>query len=319
MKKLLATLTVLALLAAAPAALGEEETPYINNPNPKDRLHLRSAPSRSAQSLGKYYNGAMIEVLDASIPGWVKVRVGGEPGALTGYMQSQFIVYAPAGDPPPVQSAMPEYASDSVLTVYFQPSASAATLDVSAGLSVFLIGFTDRWWHVAVQIPGEGDYTYFLPAGGAGLKPAGSQARTYAHISNPDPKDRLHLRATPSLTGRSLGKYYNGTIGTVLGYSKDGKWVKVDLYGRQGYMQRGFLTLSGETNNTLYAIPTIQATAAKPVLYELPDTANSRKKALQTGTDLETLGIVDSVWLHVRMGTLTGFIRRSQTNFVDNR
>ena len=35
----------------------------VHNPNPEDRLHLRTAANQAAASLGKYYNGTPVQVL----------------------------------------------------------------------------------------------------------------------------------------------------------------------------------------------------------------------------------------------------------------
>ena len=48
----------------------------VQNPNAADRLNLRAAPSRDAQSLGKYYNGVEVQILEDLNKGWVRVRIG---------------------------------------------------------------------------------------------------------------------------------------------------------------------------------------------------------------------------------------------------
>ena len=59
MKKLLTALLTLLLVLTACAALagGTSYTPgmtlYVNNPDPTDRLNLRTAPSRDAHAIGK--------------------------------------------------------------------------------------------------------------------------------------------------------------------------------------------------------------------------------------------------------------------------
>ena len=58
----------------------------VNNPNPRDRLHLREKPSRDSQSLGRFFNGTQLEVLSEQ-KGWVRVRVDG----LEGHMMAEFV------------------------------------------------------------------------------------------------------------------------------------------------------------------------------------------------------------------------------------
>ncbi len=59
-----------------------------NNPDPADRLNLRQAPKTSAGSLGKYYNGAPVEVLEKGAE-WCRVRVG----AAEGWMMTKYLAF----------------------------------------------------------------------------------------------------------------------------------------------------------------------------------------------------------------------------------
>ena len=72
MKKLLCALLLLSLLLTCCAALADGgalapgSIAYVNNPNPTDRLNLRTKPSAQSVSLGKYYNGTWVTVLGVS-------------------------------------------------------------------------------------------------------------------------------------------------------------------------------------------------------------------------------------------------------------
>ena len=322
-------LAILVLLAGTVpfAALADGGDVYICNPNPQDRLHLRASPSTTADSLGKYYNGAPIVALEDNGKGWIRVRVGGEAhmfssffpkllmhaggetGSLTGWMQKKFLSQTP------VQSAMPQYVNYKKTAVYQQPSRTASSKTVEAGTAISLMGFSQTWWHILVLPAGQSAYTGFIPADTSALSiVSGANPTVKAYISNPDKNDRLHLRQTPSKDGKDLGKYYNGAIGVVLGFSEDGAWVKVDMYGRQGYMLRSCLTLEGEVNHAYYGIPTIHVTAKNASLYEKP-AASSKKKALQQSDALEVLGLIDATWLHVSTGEVTGFVKWADTDF----
>ena len=62
----------------------------VANPKSQDRLHLREQPSTKSPSLGRYFNGTQVEVLeDSSQEGWVHVRVDGKEG----YMMSQYLIF----------------------------------------------------------------------------------------------------------------------------------------------------------------------------------------------------------------------------------
>lgn len=61
----------------------------VRNPNPEDRLHLRTEPGKSGDSLGKFYNGTPLRVLEEK-GDWLRVRIGQEPG-LEGWMMRAYL------------------------------------------------------------------------------------------------------------------------------------------------------------------------------------------------------------------------------------
>ena len=82
MKPFLSILALLlCLLLAVPAladAPGAGDTLYVANPDPADRLNLRAAPRPDAVSLGKYYNGTPVYLLEAPSAGYAHVRIQGD-------------------------------------------------------------------------------------------------------------------------------------------------------------------------------------------------------------------------------------------------
>lgn len=66
----------------------EHSYAVVVNPNERDRLHLRKEPNRSSESLGRFFNGTQVEVLE-HVDGWTKVRIDGD---LVGYMMTDFLV-----------------------------------------------------------------------------------------------------------------------------------------------------------------------------------------------------------------------------------
>ena len=63
----------------------------VNNPNPADRLHLRTEPKRDAKSLGKFYNRTPVKVLQQK-GDWCKVQIGAD-GYLTGWMMKKYLAF----------------------------------------------------------------------------------------------------------------------------------------------------------------------------------------------------------------------------------
>ena len=71
---------------------------------------------------------------------------------------------------------------------------------------------------------------------------AGMNGDGWAIVDNPNPADRLNLRAKASQKSASLGKYYNDTPVKVL--DSKGEWTYVDCFGRKGWMRTKFLNFN---------------------------------------------------------------------------
>ncbi len=72
------------------ARLDRTKLAVVCNPDPNDRLHLRTKPSREADSLGKFWNGTPVQVLGER-DGWCQVAIGTD-GRLTGWMLKKYLV-----------------------------------------------------------------------------------------------------------------------------------------------------------------------------------------------------------------------------------
>lgn len=308
MKRLLALILVLTSVAASALA---GDFIYIANPNPDDRLHLRAEPYEGAKSLGKYYNGAPIERTGFfNQNGWVEVQIGLGGGVRKGYMMTRYLSHEKQ------ESAMPQYVAVAPVKAYQQPDKSSKSLTIAGGRLVSLMGFSDEWKHVLVSTgESEGNYTCFVPTSIDGLIPLSDNIPVY--ISNPDPADRLHLRAAPDANAQSMGKYYNGCAGTLLGFTEDGEWLKVELYGRTGYMMSRFVTVEGKTNRTYYGIPTARTHTAAMLYHNA--SLMGQSQVIPSGTEIEILGVINDKLLHVRIGDRIGYIDWTATDFIDPR
>lgn len=76
----------------------------VMNPDPEDRLHLRSEPGKNGDSLGKFYNGTPLRVLEEK-GDWARVRVG-MGDCLEGWMMREYL--AVDGALQRVRQAFPE-------------------------------------------------------------------------------------------------------------------------------------------------------------------------------------------------------------------
>ena len=113
---------------------------WVCNPDSADRLNLRQHPSTDASSLGKYYNGVPVDVLELAKNGWVKVRIG---EAATGYMQAKFLsAYK-------VAAAFPMVYTTHAPQLRLEPRSSGKAIEqIQVGTGMPVLGVCGLWYHV---------------------------------------------------------------------------------------------------------------------------------------------------------------------------
>ena len=140
MKRLLALL--MALLLMAPAVMAESAPYYIDGKD-ADRVHLRKGPSTGEDSLGLYYTGTDVILIDI-VGEWTKVLVGSE----TGYIMTKYLTETQIARRGPWQ--MVDNPSSTWVNLRISPSMDASiTLCPDNGTSVRVLGETaDGWSYV---------------------------------------------------------------------------------------------------------------------------------------------------------------------------
>lgn len=141
------------LMLSAPAKAqewigGEGLYAVVCNPNSADRLNLRAEPSRSAASLGKYYNGAYVRVWSVE-NGWAHVTVGMETGSQTGYMMLEYLNRDPfnIGITSPLPTlAVKKITGTDLMDRMGENAQSLGTMRYGAIVSV--LGVCGDWYHV---------------------------------------------------------------------------------------------------------------------------------------------------------------------------
>lgn len=127
----------------------------------------------------------------------------------------------------------------------------------------------------------------------------------YALVDNPNPADRLHLRAEPDTKAESKGKYYNGTPVYIV--EDLGNWAKVSVAGVEGYMMKQYLAAGADMLNVYSAFAEL---FIKPELagqdlnvYLLPDGESALAGvSYDRGpgrVNIHVIGIVGEDWVHV--------------------
>lgn len=120
---------------------------YVNNPNPQDRLNLRTQPNKEAPSLGKYYNGTSVSLLSSESNGWYRVKIG----SLEGYMQDKYLsLYRSVASAQPTVTV--QDTSGTGLTLHSGQSTRSASLGFyKNGTLVTVLGLSKSWCHVQVD------------------------------------------------------------------------------------------------------------------------------------------------------------------------
>lgn len=126
----------------------------VDNPNPADRLHLRTAPDTGSASLGKYYNGTPVRVAEIQ-NGWARVKVFGREG----YMLEKYLNLSQ----PFVTTldAMPQMeVKNGTARLYTAPDEAAAYEEIAnENADLYVCGvLSDEWYHV-----------WFLSTGASGF------------------------------------------------------------------------------------------------------------------------------------------------------
>lgn len=138
------------------ARLDRTDLAVVCNPDPNDRLHLRTKPSREADSLGKFWNGTPVQVLGER-DGWCQVVIGTD-GRLTGWMLKKYLVTGLKMDqvtPCFSQQILREDEAETKTPIYTDLT---LTEQYCTHSSWHLMGVVNDWLYVVVTDEGETGY-----------------------------------------------------------------------------------------------------------------------------------------------------------------
>lgn len=137
------------LTGAAPA-LDQSGWAVVNNPDPADRLHLRSKASKSGTSLGKFYNGTPVQVLEQK-GDWTQVQIGFGNTALTGWMMTKYLAFG--ADMDAVKDACPD--------LFFREEYAAEESEI--GYSFMVVGVEESGSPRQYILLGEDGLVMYVP------------------------------------------------------------------------------------------------------------------------------------------------------------
>lgn len=224
-RRMLVSLLILTLFVAGPlSALAEEggvSIAYVSNPSEQDRLHMRSEADSKSDSLGRYFNGTIVEVLGAVADGYVPVRVG----ELEGYMRADYLSDEPVDYDPGQWLTVDVGTRDARLHLRISTEENAFSLgQYNNGTAAFVINDDGDFYQVrAVDQEGYMNKNFLQVDGEIG-KPV------YVTLSDGVlEENNVVLRAFPSEIAPSLGIYPEGTTVRILAITS--VWYYVEITG----------------------------------------------------------------------------------------
>ena len=198
-------------------------------------LNLRQEASLTANVLGQYPTGTLVEIIEKGGE-WSKVGVNGKKG----YMMTKYLNTASGSGTLTVRTN-----TGRGLNLREAPSLEGAIItSFKPGTKVTVLQKGSNWSRV--QADGKEGFMSSSFLTGGSSAPAGGTAV----VNNPRDTQVLNLRETPSLDARVLAYYRNGTVAEVV--SKGDTWSEVKVGGKHGYMMNKFLKFgsAGSGNQT---------------------------------------------------------------------
>lgn len=139
---------------ALAAALNRDGWAVVRNPDPADRLHLRVRPDRSAESLGKFYNGTPLRLLGQE-GDWTRVALGTE--GPEGWMMTRYLAFG--GEMDEVEPVFPQlmYVLEQEER---QPAYSAPRKGTEKELagSIYVVGVVEDEFYILLTDLGDAGY-----------------------------------------------------------------------------------------------------------------------------------------------------------------
>ena len=117
----------------------------------------------------------------------------------------------------------------------------------------------------------------------------------------------VNLRQKPTTSSKSLGRYYSGTIGTLVKDASAEKkgWYKVRVGSAEGYVSGRYSVpvaayVGSQMDIVSEYLPLGQLTR-DCALQAAPDSASAELQALAQGTQVQVMGVVNEQWLHITL------------------
>ena len=125
--------------------------------NINEMLSLRKRADITAPSLGKYYNGTVVKLLEAPKNGWVKVQIAGQA---EGYVQTSYLAMEGQSVTVGHRQMVIDNKSGTGLNMRSKPETNGKKIALyDNGVEVTVIGqWYNGWYHIVV----DGQYGFVL-------------------------------------------------------------------------------------------------------------------------------------------------------------
>ena len=298
--------------ASPPAVAPPSEQPQVSAPFEQATTGVIRA-NTSLLTNPSAYSGGVLGELSANTTVSVLAEVGDyyavQAGQLQGYVQKEYVSLA--SSPQSSQPAAGYGETTGKVNFRTGPSTGYSIIkELKKGTKLTVYGITNGWYYVEadgisgylndkyVKLTASGGNAGSAPA--APAQPSGEQAWS-AEVVN----EWVRLRSTPSADNQSniLGDYDVGT--KLIVHSQTGSFYFVTVDGRQGYMHKDFVKITGELSQGASSQEGV--TTASVNLRTGPSTGHTILTKLKKGTKLYVLGSSGD-WYNVQSGSLNGYI-----------
>ena len=223
MKRIIAAvMCAVMMLALVPQVMAREYGGYravVANPVASDRLNLRVKPDANSKSLGRFYSGTPVQVLDDGIrEGWALVSVGD----LAGYMQTAFLMRENRNYEAPKLLCTARLRNRQA-ELRSEPSQQAESLGTVSG-TVYVLGDVGDDWRYVQET--KGNHCGYVRT--AELTDKRFHVDT-AFLMPANGEERVTVYEDAELK-KEIAVYYSGAAVEVLDWSRAG-WAKVRCRG----------------------------------------------------------------------------------------
>jgi len=205
--------------------------------------------------------------------------------------------------------------SQKVLVMRDKPGTSGKKVASFAhGAAVNVVSKSGAWYKVRAAGYSGYMYAHYLSAkkpGGSSSSSSGGKIPGKTAVVKTPSNRPLNLRAQPRENSKSLGRYLNGVRVTV--HSKAGRWYRVSVQGKTGYMYSSYLSFGGSSSGgspgSSATGPRVVVNNTSSVVYlrKSPGTDGQILKRIPIGTTVQVLSS-NKYWSMVRYLSVTGYV-----------